>query len=297
MKKIKFGIINAAASLNDLDLKSEIENRGLRCDMISLDSIAFSITSKGFAVRVQGKSPGQIDIFIFRGYTEHFNVAKICMEELLHQGKTTIDASLVTTQARGKLFESNLLFRRGINVIETYQALSYAEWQPIIKKIKFPIIIKPAIGRKGRGVLKFDNPRIALAFLKKSSGRFIVQKYLKVDGDYRILVVGDRVLGGIKRYVASGDFRSNISVGGHAEKIYVNEAMAEIALRATRALDFEIAGVDIILHRQKYYVLEVNRSPEWQGFKNATGINPAEAIVDYALDKYKNNPLQSTHDT
>ncbi|OGI29418.1 MAG: hypothetical protein A2288_03810 [Candidatus Moranbacteria bacterium RIFOXYA12_FULL_44_15] len=93
----------------------------------------------------------------------------------------------------------------------------------------------------------------------------------------------------MKRYIIPGDFRSNASLGAKAEKILLTQELKELALKATKAMNYEVAGVDIIKHKKKLYVLEINSAPQWQKFKEVTGVNPAEAIIAYAIKKYHKN--------
>jgi glutathione synthase/RimK-type ligase-like ATP-grasp enzyme len=48
-------------------------------------------------------------------------------------------------------------------------------------------------------------------------------------------------------------------------------------------LGLQIAGVDVIVDKisGKPYILEVNRSPEFEGFIEATGINVADHIISF----------------
>jgi glutathione synthase/RimK-type ligase-like ATP-grasp enzyme len=52
-------------------------------------------------------------------------------------------------------------------------------------------------------------------------------------------------------------------------------------------LGLDYGGVDIAETKEGYHILEVNPTMSWQGFKQATGINPADYIVDYLLEKIK----------
>ena len=64
-----------------------------------------------------------------------------------------------------------------------------------------------------------------------------------------------------------------------------NAEAAELAVKACRALDIDIAGVDIIQEDQskKNYVLEVNSAPRWEAIRKDTGINPEKEIVKYLV--------------
>ncbi len=111
---------------------------------------------------------------------------------------------------------------------------------------------------------------------------------MKIDSDIRISVVNGEVRGAIRRFIIPGDFRSNTSLGAKVEKINLTEEMTNLAKRAVKAMKYEIAGVDIIEHGGRLYVLEVNSTPQWQNIKRVTGINLAVYIIDYALQKYSN---------
>ena len=57
-----------------------------------------------------------------------------------------------------------------------------------------------------------------------------------------------------------------------------------LAEEAARALDLDVAGVDLVLDGAKvYYAMEVNHSPGFQGLEEATGMDVAGLLVDHAL--------------
>lgn len=57
--------------------------------------------------------------------------------------------------------------------------------------------------------------------------------------------------------------------------------------RVAKAVGLEISGVDMIFRGFQPYVLEVNASSGFRGLLEATGINAADAMVDYAVAKAK----------
>jgi RimK family alpha-L-glutamate ligase len=98
--------------------------------------------------------------------------------------------------------------------------------------------------------------------------------------DYRVFVVGGRVLGAIER--RADGWRTNIARGGLAVAARLPEAWAALAVRAAAAVGAEYAGVDLIQARDgTTYVLEVNGIPGWQGLQEATGIDVAGVLVDH----------------
>ena len=76
--------------------------------------------------------------------------------------------------------------------------------------------------------------------------------------DLRLLVAGGEVVGSAARVAAAGEWRTNVSVGGHLERAEPPpEAVAE-AERAARALAIDLAGVDLLPWDGGWVVLEVN---------------------------------------
>ena len=60
---------------------------------------------------------------------------------------------------------------------------------------------------------------------------------------------------------------------------------AEYAKKAAKITQTEFAGVDLIKSKGKYYLIEVNRAPQFKGFREYTKINPCPEIIDYLEKK------------
>ncbi|MBU1126779.1 hypothetical protein KKF11_00320, partial [Patescibacteria group bacterium] len=72
------------------------------------------------------------------------------------------------------------------------------------------------------------------------------------------------------------EFRSNVSLGAKEEFIDIEKApaeMKEIVIKATKVLNLEIAGADVLIDSTtgKQWILEVNRGP---GLTYDTSISP-----------------------
>ena len=50
----------------------------------------------------------------------------------------------------------------------------------------------------------------------------LIQEYIKTDGDIRVVIIGDNIIGTMKE-VVEGDFRSNYTQGGGVEKYKLSE--------------------------------------------------------------------------
>ncbi len=288
MKKINFAIIGSLTE-NTLDLKSEIEKRGFLVSVFPLSTIFLEFNKGNSIARSKKNSLDNFDIFLFRAYNKNFREAKILAELLLAKNKIIIDTVLGLDMIDSKVYEASKLSQAGINYPKTWQSIGKKNYTEILKKIDFPLIVKPVYGQKGQGIKKINNRQSFIKFFENNPQGYLIQEFLKIDGDIRVFIVGGKILGGIKRYLPKNDFRSNVSLGAKTEKIVLTDEIKKTALEATKTMHYEIAGVDLIEYKNKIYVLEVNSTPQWQGFKITTGINPAPYIVNYALKKYEKN--------
>ncbi|MEA1936809.1 MAG: RimK family alpha-L-glutamate ligase [Patescibacteria group bacterium] len=292
MKKIKFAIIGASETENTKDLVKEIEKRRHKAYLIQPKNLVFEFSKNNKFKVSQGKIDlDKLDVFIFRGYTINIVPAKILAEKLVYDKKVVIDEVLGKKFVPSKIFESSQFARHEINHPKTFQALDFKSYENIFNSISFPIIVKPVYGQKGQDVIKINSKAQARKFFRKNPNGYLIQEFLKTDSDTRVFVVNNKVIGAIRRFVLPGDFRSNASLGAKAEKIIPTKEMKETAIKATKVMGYEISGVDFIKYRNKYYVLEVNSTPQWQKFKEVTGVNPAKNIISLALKKYKRSNI------
>ncbi len=118
------------------------------------------------------------------------------------------------------------------------------------------IIIKPLYGNGGAGIFNLpeaDRNLSALLEMFEQMFRepFIVQRYLKEvrAGDKRIILVDGEPVGAINRVPAAHDSRSNMHVGGRAEKTGLTGREREICARIgppLRERGFLLVGIDVI---------------------------------------------------
>src|SRR5207245_5671846 len=95
------------------------------------------------------------------------------------------------------------------------------------------------------------------------------------------------LVGSMKRVAAHNEWRANIHPGAKGVAIELSDHAKEVAVRASKAVGLEISGVDMIFRGDTPYVLEVNASPGFRGLLDATGVNAADAIVEYAVAQVK----------
>ncbi len=288
MSPINFLIIGPDNE-NTWDLVNEIKKRKHSVLSLPIKEIFFEFSNKKFKAFWKNKDLDLFDIILFRGYNESFIEAGVLAKKFLDDKKTVVDEVIGKGFIPGKTFEASRLIKNKLRHPKTLQCINSSICTSVLKKISFPIIVKPVHGQKGKDMHKFKNIKEAEVFLKKNPTGYLIQEYCKIDGDIRVFVVGNKVLGAIKRFVIDGDFRSNASLGAKAKKYPVDKELRRLSVSAAKIMKYEIAGVDIIKYEGKYFILEVNFAPQWQKFKEITGINPAKDIINYAIRKYEKN--------
>jgi ribosomal protein S6--L-glutamate ligase len=152
------------------------------------------------------------------------------------------------------------------------------------------VVIKQLRSNMGFGVFRIDDPDVAFqvfSYFINLNKPLYVQKYLnkRRGGDYRVIVVGGEAIGA--EFRKGLNWKSNVAQGAKPMATKMPAEMREMAVKSAEILGLDYVGVDIAETKDGYYVLETNPTISWQGFKKATGINPAEKIVEHLIRKIK----------
>ena len=198
----------------------------------------------------------------------------------------SIASSQGIIRSRDKWTSFQLLAKAGIPLPKT--TLGYGPYlKDFLKDFgDGPVIIKVVEGTHGNGVILCENYRNALSTVETLQGlqsRFVIQEYIAESkgSDIRVIVVGDQVVASMKRFSREGDFRSNLHQGGRAENYPLSEKEKKVAVAASKALNLDVCGVDILLSSRGPLVLEVNSTPGLEGIETTTGISVADAIIKH----------------
>ncbi|MFH1517827.1 MAG: glutathione synthase, partial [Pseudomonadota bacterium] len=155
------------------------------------------------------------------------------------------------------------------------------------------IIVKPLYGHGGAGVfrLKPDDSNmdsLLEVFFTRSREPVMVQAFLPAvsEGDKRIMLIDGKPVGAINRRPQSGQVRSNLVVGGTAEKADLSDADMKICEAIGPELKRRgliLTGIDVIGGR----LTEVNvTSPTGvQAIKALSGIDSAAIFWDVVQQK------------
>jgi len=190
---------------------------------------------------------------------------------------------------REKGYQLYLAQENKIPIPKTLLANRGTEFKEIAKKLKQPFILKKNVSSRGRGVWLIKTKKeLEKVIAQNRLKYFLAQQFLKNNGDYRVLVVGSRAIGIMKRVPQKNQFKANVSLGGHGEKAgdtKLKKRLSSLAEKICQILNLEIAGIDFIQNENKIYFIESNSIPQWQGFQKTNKINVAGKIFDYFEEK------------
>jgi ribosomal protein S6--L-glutamate ligase len=147
------------------------------------------------------------------------------------------------------------------------------------------VVVKPLFGSEGRGMLRVSDPDMAwrtFRTLERTQSVIYLQQFVRHPGwDLRLFVLGDRVLGAMRRHAETG-WRTNVAQGGRAEAVSPTIDEERLALQAAAAVGAEIAGVDLLPTPDGgWVVLEVNAVPGWRALAGVCGIDVAAEMVKF----------------
>jgi ribosomal protein S6--L-glutamate ligase len=205
-------------------------------------------------------------------------------------GSYCVNSAEAIAQSRDKLLSSQLFNKNGIEIPVTGFAKSPLETKDLISMVGgAPLIIKLLQSAQGKGVVSAETNKAAESVInafKSLQANILVQEFIKEASgkDIRCFVVNGKVVASIQREAAVGEFRSNIHLGGSATKVKITSEERKMAVKATKILNLDVAGVDIIRSSRGPLLLEVNSSPGLEGVENATGIDVAKTII-IAIEK------------
>jgi len=207
-------------------------------------------------------------------------------------GVPCVNGSMAIETVKDKLRSSQILSRAGIAIPNTMLVRWPIEDRLVTDNIGFPCVVKVVTGSYGEGVhlceRKKDYKKL-VEFVENLGNKktMIVQEYLgdRPGEDLRVLVIGGKVMGAMLRTAPEGDFRANITGGGTGSRYEITDEIDYIARETARALNLDIAGVDLLFDDRGFRVCEANSNPGFKGFETYCDVDVADLITEYVRFK------------
>jgi ribosomal protein S6--L-glutamate ligase len=204
-------------------------------------------------------------------------------------GAPIINNAQAIARSRDKLRSLQLLARAGIDIPRTVMARHPSQVAGALEIVGGPpAILKLVRGTQGIGVILAETEQAAQQVMETlwSVGMTVlVQEFIEESEgtDIRVIVIGSKAVTAMRRQARVGEFRSNVHRGATGTPVDLPAEYALAAVRATRAMHLQVAGVDLLESRGGPKVLEVNSSPGFEGIERCTGADVAGAVIDYAV--------------
>ncbi|MDR1992797.1 MAG: RimK family alpha-L-glutamate ligase [Nitrososphaerota archaeon] len=151
------------------------------------------------------------------------------------------------------------------------------------------VVVKPLFGSRGQGATRVNDIDIADTIFKAITfyhGVIYMQEFVEHGhSDIRAFVIGDQVIASMCR-IADG-WKTNYSKGARPVSVEISEAYKELAIRAAKAVDCKIAGIDILEGPQGPCIVDVNSQPGWKGLQMVAKVNIADELVKFVLAEIK----------
>lgn len=184
-----------------------------------------------------------------------------------------------------KLHQMKVLLDNGLKVPRLVMgSLEYLRYEAV-RKFEYPLILKGSQGDRRSQVFKFfsdaswDKGWETFKWREENEGqRYMLQEYIVNKEDYRVMIVGGKVLGVMKRATGENERLKDVF-----SKTELPNYVLDRAVKAAKVCEIDIAGVDVVFKEgeKEPYFWEVNRAPNYDRFVEVTGVNVAREIVGF----------------
>lgn len=262
---------------------------GLEFDAVPFPKVVARVGGGPARVEAAGIDLGGVDGVLVRmmppGSLEQVVFRMDALHRLEAQGIPVLNPPRAVEVSVDKYLALAQLDAAGLPVPPTWTGESADEALEAFAALGGDVVVKPLFGSEGRGMVRVSDVELArrtFRTLERLGAVLYVQQAIAHPGhDLRAFVLGDRVLGAIRRHADGSDWRTNVAQGGRAERCELSAEIEQMAVRAARAVGAEMAGVDLLpdLGHERLLVVEVNAVPGWRALAGATGIDVAAELL------------------
>jgi gamma-F420-2:alpha-L-glutamate ligase len=270
-------------------LVEEFKNHKIDISLIDPNEIDIFVNKENRqSILVNGESL-PLPKFVFprtgSGTTYHI---KAVIRHFERMGVIVVNGSDAIDNVKDKLYSHQILAQSNLDIPKTMLLKHPIDVDFVEKHLGFPVIVKTISGSYGKGVFLAENKKqfkqlLTMAELTKPGYNIIIQEFIKDTWgkDLRVFVVNNKVIGCMMRQSQDEDFRANISRGGEGFPYEVNEQIEWLSSESAKALNLDIAGVDLLFDNGGFKICEVNSNPGFEGMETYTKKNIADEIVSF----------------
>ncbi len=273
-------------------LSRAFKRRGITPLLVPLNSCGFSTeTATGLSIPGLGDRlpEGAFVRFVPGGTFEEVTLYLGVLHGLRELGVTVWNDARAIERCVDKSTTTFFLQRAGIPTPRTFARVNRAEAEQITSSLLAEgrkLVQKPLFGAQGKG-LRLIASLADLSSPEEVNGVYYLQEFVEPaqahHQDWRLFVCQGRVIASMIRHGSS--WITNIKQGARAKAAIASHELVDLAQRAADCVGADYAGVDIIqAHDGRFYVLEVNSMPAWNGLQLVSHIRISDHLVDAFLD-------------
>jgi len=277
-------------------LKEVALERGHDVEVINYAKCYMTMEKGNPVIYYGGEALPKFDVIIPRIAQSYTKYGTAVVRQFEMQGSFTTASSMAINRSRDKLRSYQILARQDVGIPKTVFARETANLEEVVELAGgAPVIIKVARGTHGNGVVLAETRKAAKAVMQAfyvEGVNFIVQEFVEESAgtDIRALVVGGRVVASIKRQSLDDDFRSNTHQGGVGSAVKLTLEEEKTAIKAAKAMNLPVCGVDMMRSKDGPKVLEVNSSASIKTPELVTKRDVATKIIEYVERNAKSKP-------
>ncbi len=281
-------------------LVHEGESRGHTVEVIDTTRCYMAINALAPEVYYDGQRLPRYDAVIPRIGASITSYGTAVIRQFETLGTYCVNGSEGISASRDKLHAHQILARHRVGMPTTAFAASPKDTDNLISLVgTAPLIVKLLESTQGKGVVMAETKKAAQSVIDAFRGlkaNFLVQDFVKeaAGEDIRCLVIAGKVVASMRRTAAGDDFRSNLHRGGTAEAVKISPAERSAAVKAAKAFNLGMAGVDLLRSSEGPKLLEVNSSPGLEGIEKASKKNISGLLYDHIEAQVKPAPMKKT---
>jgi RimK family alpha-L-glutamate ligase len=273
-------------------LTRAFKRRGITPLLVPLNACGFSTeTATGLAIPGLGDRlpEGAFVRFVSGGSFEEVTLYLGVLHALSELGVTVWNNARAIERCVDKSTATFFLQTAGIPTPRTFARVNRAEAEAIASSVLaegHKLVQKPLFGAQGKG-LRLIATLEDLSSSEEVNGVYYLQEFIppaqKHHQDWRLFVCQGRVIASMIRHGSS--WITNIKQGARAKAAIESQELVDLAVRAAACVGADYAGVDIIQAPDgRFFVLEVNSMPAWNGLQRVSHIRISDHLVDAFLD-------------
>ena len=257
-----------------------LEGLEIRC--ICFEDIRFGVDEKGLWLSIDKQPIEPIDFVINR--TRETMLAK----QFEQMGIRVFNSSEVTHIANHKGRTHQFVSALGLPAVKTM--LYYPKFMSVQNlDFGYPLVIKSPDGHGGSEVFKADNEQELEEIIRSNQREeWIIQALCNhVGEDVRVFVIGNKIIGAIRRY-SKVDFRANYCLGGQIESYTLNKDEENLVYQLLNHLKCDYVGVDFMIDKDgKFIFNELEDAVGSRSLYTLNKVDTAKLYINYISKEMK----------